>query len=148
AILEETDNPALLRTKIVHAHVLMPRKLPPQQGTKRLDPRLNRSDAHPHGIAGGDAQADLTRYEALPAFKPACVLADLVGVRIDPGSSLQVNKGRLKHPNRVPTHEQKSRATRPAQIFPTGGRQHLTPDLLYIHHELSDRLAGIEQIQD
>jgi hypothetical protein len=84
AVLEKGDDPALLDAEIVHAHAEPLRELSPQQRTERFDPCLDRVDAYPECITGGDADADLAGDEPLPVFEPARIVAGEVGVGVDP----------------------------------------------------------------
>ena len=85
--------------------------------SERFDPCLDRVDAEPHRVAGGDAKADLAGDEALPVFEPARVAADDIGVAVSPGGGLKIEEGRFEHADRVAPHLEEGRAAGPMEIL-------------------------------
>jgi hypothetical protein len=85
AVLEKGDDATLLHAEIMHGHAAQRGELPSQQCPEHFDLCLDRVDANPRRIAGGDAEADVAGDRSLPAFEPARVIADDVSVGIGPG---------------------------------------------------------------
>ena len=96
------------------------RKLAAQQRRERLDPRLDRVHAEIQRVADGDRQSDLAGDVPLPVLEAAGILADHVGVGVDPERGLEIDEGRLEGARwcRAARTESPSRAGRAGTCVP------------------------------